>query len=130
MNLSKDETKYLISFLENKSRESAFNISLNGLINNWIYFIGQVIQGYEGCDYEYFNDLSNRDILEELLESAPYSLRDKIKKEIKGWDSKFKSSTYEINKPLLQNKEHWWWFRLPIKLMGQLKMDFKVYKKD
>lgn len=94
------------------------NKSLNMLIQQWLYFVREVQRGYDLSIYEYTNDLTVRDILQDILEKISTDGRVAIISRLQPIDETFRASTMEIQKPLLAipvPSERWWWYRAPIK---------------
>jgi len=128
LDLCSDEIRMLEAILSLLSERTQHSLSLDNLIEKWRRFVIETEQGYEDSIYEYTNDLSIRDILEEVLLYAPQSLRGKLAKEIEIWDIRFQKATVEAEKPLVSRLScnlPWWWFRIPKKLAGELEADLR-----
>jgi len=67
----------------------------------WCSFVERVERGYSDSIYEYTNDLSSRDLLEELLAKAPESAKAKLTRFI----------------------HPSWWFGVPRIVGGELEAD-------
>jgi hypothetical protein len=124
LSLEEEELRALEAILSPLSQRAKHPLSLNGLLQRWRSFVVQVEQGYEDSIYEYMNDLSVRDILEEIVLKAPYTLRCKLVELLRAWDERFYDMTREINKPLAQ-KSLPWWSRVPKNLSDELGSDLK-----
>ena len=78
LQLSRDEAQVLAAILAALSKHAHYPLSLSQLLQRWSYFVAQVERGYEGSIYEYTNDLSTRDLLEEILLQVARSLHDRL----------------------------------------------------
>jgi hypothetical protein len=101
--------------------------SLTQLLHKWSHFVAQVERGYEASIYEYTNDLSTRDLLEEIILQAPQTLHDKFIEAVQPWDQRFEKVTWKAKHPVLPvvegNVPCQWWFRVPKHLGKELKAD-------
>ena len=78
--------------------------------------MAQVEKGYEGSIYEHTNDLSTRDVLEEILLKVARSLHAKLINAVQPWDDRLYEATRKITRPLapgLSQDAPAWWFRVP-----------------
>jgi hypothetical protein len=66
LELTPDESRALSEILADLSQRAKYEVSLDRLLSNWVRFVDEVEQGYQDSIYEYTNDLSNRDTLEEI----------------------------------------------------------------
>lgn len=129
LQLSPNENDALAEILASLSERAKRPLSLDTLLDKWSHFVIQVEQGYEDSIYEYTNDLSVRDLLDETLSKVPPSLHEKLVQEIQIWDKRFQEATREVRKPLLSSgtrKLLPWWSRIPKNLRGELKEDLQV----
>ena len=86
----------------------------------------EVKEGYKFSFYEYINDLDTRDFLQKIIDESPHSLKDKLKKTLQSYDGNFMNATKEIAVSIFKDQKretHWWWFRIPKKLEGELLED-------
>lgn len=75
------------------------------------------------------NDLTSRDQADELVKLVPESLKKKIFPFLEEWDSRFKSATNVLKEPIFREDDPpWWWYRIPKKLIGELKDDVEAMK--
>ena len=127
--LSPEEAQELKRLLASLSERAKYPLSLNDLLERWKNFVHQVEQGYQHSIYEYTNDLSTRDLLEEILLGVPSALHDKLANIIAPPDKRFFDSTLEVARPLLQGIDgespNAWWLRVPKKLTEQLEEDLR-----
>lgn len=120
--LTRDEYRELSNILEKWTNSSQKKITLDSLISGWRNFVSSVERGYLSSIYEYTNDLSIRDILEDVMNSTRQSARSKIQEALRPWDESFIKATQQIDKPLLgSSTSSIWWFRIPLKLQGELR---------
>ena len=99
---------------------------MESLLNGWQNVISEVEKGYSLGINDYTNDLTLRDLIEEVLRGCPEDLKEKISLFIKRWDEKFDHLTQKAKRPLLKiDKEFWWWGRIPLNLKDPLKSDLQ-----
>ena len=128
LQLSRDETRMLGAILTSLSERTKYPLSLNSLLQRWEDFVAQVEKGYEGSIYEYTNDLSIRDVLQEILLKVPLSLHDTLLQRVQPWDDRLHEATCTSRRPLAPAVPHdapSWWFRIPKKLATQLENDLR-----
>lgn len=127
--LSSEETKVLNAILVRLSERAQRTLTLNQLLQQWGGFVIQIERGYRDSIYEYANDLSVRDLLEEILIEATQVLREKLTELIQPWDERFYSATQKTQRPVLpgmaQELPRSWWFRVPKNLSGELEEDLR-----
>ena len=129
LRLTSEETRQLEVILDSLSRRAQRRLSLHGLMKKWSRFVEQVEHGYGLSIYEYTNDLSVRCVLEDILLAVPQSLRERLAAELEAWDSRFREATLESERPLFSPASlpsHWWAFRIPRKIEGELKTDLQT----
>jgi len=121
----KPEEQTAISAVEARFSERARHpVTLDSLLAEWKQFVSEVEQGYALFVYEYLNDLTTRDLVEELLDSVPKSLQKKIAISVQPLDARFKAATEPDDDSRLSRyfrvRAKWWWRRIPTKLVGSL----------
>ena len=95
-------------------------------MGQWYGFIISVEKGYTLSIYDYTNDLSLRDLIDELEGQIPESLRKKVISVVDPWDKRFENETNILQQPIHRKKDSpWWWYRIPKKLIGELEEDIK-----
>ncbi|HYZ79082.1 MAG TPA: hypothetical protein VE596_17080 [Gaiellaceae bacterium] len=101
--------------------------TLTGLIGGWREVIDQIEDGYEDNVYEYWNDVSVRDLLDEVLAVVPEgSVRAWVTKEVEELDYRYRRATDEIDRPIFGSGDsRWWWLRVPNVLVGELRDDLE-----
>jgi hypothetical protein len=127
--LSAEESRIVAAALEPLSRRARRPLSLDGLIDRWGCFAVQVEQGYNLTIYDYTDDLSTRDLLEDILNQVPAPLRKRLLAQIEAWDNRFRQATTESERPLRPRRAgapRWWWFRIPKKIDGELGADLRA----
>jgi len=81
--------------------------------------------GYTLSADDYANDVSIRELLQEILEKL--SSNQELLDFVNDQDKYFQSVTKEIENPLLpgldKEKAGWWWFRIPQNPGSQMKKD-------
>ena len=127
--LTPEESDALNAVLQKLSARARHTLTLSGLLQRWQDFVLQVEQGYQDSIYEYTNDLSVRDLLEEVLKECPQTLRKDLMPLIRPWDARFDNATKKTKQPVLphigQESLSWWWFRVPERLGKELKEDLR-----
>lgn len=126
--LSPDEAEALESVLALLSQDTGRRLSLDELLHKWRDVVRHVERGYDGSIYEYTNDLSVRDLLERILISAPQSLREKLLVVLHPWEDRFNGATREVSRPVAPGRVQEafrWWFRIPIRMGGELENDLR-----
>jgi len=113
--LTMQEEQTINLILEGFSGRAKRPLTLEQLIAEWEQFVSTLKKCYPFSIYDYQNDLSIRDLLQEILEQSPSSIREKIIRTVSPLDEQFKQLTYKINSPLLDgiNPRYWWWYRFP-----------------
>lgn len=115
--LSLEEAHALKEILTSLSERAKQPLSLNQLLRQWRDFVVRIERGYKDSIYEYSNELSVRNLLEEILHHVTPSLREELLRLIKPWDERFDKATSEVARPLssksMQGVTHRWWFRIP-----------------
>ncbi|HUP62969.1 MAG TPA: hypothetical protein VNA69_21430 [Thermoanaerobaculia bacterium] len=101
--------------------------SLEGLAELWKSFVREVEQGYSMSIYDYTNDLSIRDILDDVLTRVPLGVQQELKAELESWDDRYRLATKPAVVPILPGPDvvqnpRWW--RIPRVLTGELRDDF------
>lgn len=99
--------------------------TLSGMVEAWHQLVAQIEEGYHDIIEEYWNDLSVRDLLDELLAVIPEgSVRSWVTQEIEQADQRYRDATREVDKPIFGSGEMaWWWRRVPNVLVGELRDD-------
>jgi hypothetical protein len=106
--------------------------TLSGMVEAWRELVAHIEEGYDDIIEEYSNDLSVRDLLDELLAVIPEgSVRSWVTKEIEQADQRYRDATREVDKPIFGSGEMaWWWKRVPIVLVGELRRDLEGTTRD
>ena len=99
--------------------------SLDAMLGRWSAFVTTVERGYEDSIYEYTNDLSVRDRLEEVAAGAGPALRAKLQGALATDDRRFEAATQAADRPLGEFAERApsWWRRVPRRRAGELAED-------
>jgi hypothetical protein len=108
-------------------RHADAGLTLDKVSQDWMRFVAAVESGYDDCIYEYTNDLSLRDILQELSDLLPDALQQKLTRWLQPWDERFRHATQPSQRPLRQEvgRPRWWWSRIPMRMGRQLEDDFR-----
>jgi hypothetical protein len=125
---SKDDFNTISRIISVFTARAGFKITLDGLLADWQNLTHKISIGYDNNIYEYMNDLSVRDLLEELMENVSEELRNKIMELVKASDEAFYNVTVDVPKPLLAkhcSAEAFWWKRIPKILKDELEDDLK-----
>jgi hypothetical protein len=102
--------------------------SLHQLLGRWAEFVRGVERGYDDSIYEYTNDLSVRDSLEELISASSSTLAAKLRGEFAPIDERFTNATEPAKRPLSHAYGDLpsWWRRVPKRREGELAEDLKA----
>lgn len=101
------------------TREAHFSLTLEWLISEWDRFTRAVEAGYRGYGEEYLNDLTARDMLDELMRALPAGDAAVIEAAITDADETYMRATVpddagKIAADFLVDAESgWWWRRFP-----------------
>jgi hypothetical protein len=102
------------------------SVTLDRLIQKWSTFVKEVEDGYKLSIYDYANDLCTRDVLDDLIELVPETVRDDIRATLASWDDRYRLATKHSSAPLLPGDDiagRARWYRVPRVLTGELKDD-------
>jgi len=125
-----EEDNTIETILNSLSNQAIRKLSLNTLLQNWYRFVVEVERGYNDSIYEYTNDLSNRDLIENILLSVQPSLHARLLKAIQPWDERFIKATEAGLRPLVNltsdKLSFFWWSRIPKNLTDELKEDLQA----
>ncbi|HKO57448.1 MAG TPA: hypothetical protein VJ276_16360 [Thermoanaerobaculia bacterium] len=116
--------KVMASF--HRRSQHAVPPTVASLIAEWARFVQEVEVGYACSIYGYTNDLSTRDLLDELIERGPSSLAVEIERELEPWDDRYRVATRPSKRPLLPGPDvadKPRWHRMPRNLHGELLAD-------
>lgn len=126
LHLTRDEAAVVSPILARLSRTAGFPLALNRLLADWAQFVAEVERGYGRGVYDYENDLSVRDLLEQVLTQAPAVTHEKIVAVIRPWDRRFVEATRHA--PSRHDgtdgahagpTDRWWWGRIPRRWDGE-----------
>ncbi len=99
------------------SQRARFPITLESLISDWETLVKEVQEGYPSTVDEYTNDLTARDLLEEVLCSLSEASQRKVAKVIRPLDEHFRTATCPDEDHVLSRyfrvHDGWWWSRIP-----------------
>lgn len=114
--------------MSNEAERGGEDETVRRSLRRWAAFVRQVETGYDDTIYDYTNDLSVRDLLEEQL--APLSPADgeALRAELHPWDQRFEAATRPSIRPVapgVKDRERPWWFRIPLKLSEELASDLR-----
>jgi hypothetical protein len=101
--------------------------SFEKLLEQWQVFVREVEAGYTMSIYDYTNDLSTRDLIEEVLRRTPSSLQAALRAEVEPWDDRYRLATKPSDTPILPGPDvadNPRWRRIPRALIGELRDDF------
>ncbi|MFC5752179.1 hypothetical protein [Actinomadura rugatobispora] len=98
-------------------------------LRTWCLLIRRMEQGWPRTDYymvyEYLNDLTVRDAIEEYLDTMPTGLKEKVRRVVARLDGRYSAVTVDDGgaelagywRPLAEGREcRWWWTRKPQEL--------------
>jgi hypothetical protein len=108
------------------------HVTFIGLLSSWRGLVEQVEEGYDESVYEYANDVDSRRILGRVAESASERPRETLLAWLRPWDERFEAATVRAAAPFHGRPEPdsphaaspWHW-RIPRRLLGELKADLE-----
>lgn len=127
---TKSEEALIKAITQKFSNRAKHKITFEKLIHKWICVVKGVKQGfYPFCIADYANDLSSRELIQKIIDSAPYTTAKKIKYLIKDIDQTYLDFTVSLTTPfqMIQhpNKiEKMLYFRKPKKMNDEFKKEF------
>jgi hypothetical protein len=124
LDLTPEELNELESLLD----AMAYGASLNELVGQWAEFVEGLERGYDDSIYEYTNDLSVRDRLQNLVGASSPALRAKMETAVAPVDQRFGFATEPAARPLRANSGDLpsWWRRVPKRRDGEFADDLKA----
>jgi hypothetical protein len=94
-------------------------VTMETLLANWMSLVAEVERGYAGSIDDYTNDLTSRDLLQDLIRDSQPSLRAKLQEALDPWDERSRQATAHDDGRALSRffdfKDGWWWRRTPTK---------------
>lgn len=115
--LNEHDRHRLQALLDDFSAQAQYPITLNKLLNTWRVFVAHVERGYPAGAYDYDNELSSRDLLQQLIEQGPLALQHELARQLEPWDARFRAATCENTEQCahLERSTYWWRYRVPKK---------------
>jgi hypothetical protein len=107
------------------SERARHPITIEQLVQEWGAFAVEIGTGYKLGIYDYMNDLSHRDMLDEAISRVP-GLAAGLRVALDHADATFRRNTEAApgGLPASRPLGNWWWYRRPIVLVGELAEDF------
>lgn len=105
------------------TREAHFTLTLEWLIGEWDKFARAIGAGYRGYWEEYLNDLTARDLLDEVIRAMPVGDAAVIEQAIKYADQTYMRATKPDDEGRsaasfrVDRDAGWWWRRFPSTLL-------------
>ncbi len=130
--LTENERMEILPITQKMSKGFNQPKTVEGLLKDWVDFVIQCKNGYDDCIEDYTNDLSVRELLQDIIEGVGPKLAKKLESYIGEWDRKFEKATRPISKPLWSIStppkpiETMLYLRIPKKLCGDLKEDLRI----
>ena len=117
---------------ERQAGRVACHVTLTGLLDSWRGLVQEIEEGYEDSVYEYANDVDSRRILERVTAGAPVHSREMLLEWLRPWDERFEAATVRAASPFHGQPDPdspyaaspWHW-RIPRRLVGELKSDLE-----
>jgi hypothetical protein len=108
------------------SADAKMDQSLDTVVAKWQSFVVETESGYKLTIYDYTNDLSARNLIEELMGALSESGRSRLAALVAPIDKRFRKASRRVSKPLLASpRRNWWWWRVPRVLIGPLAQDLR-----
>jgi hypothetical protein len=125
LDLTPDERKELTALLRLIAvSPTTPDPSLHALVKRWSGLVSSVERGYEASIYDYTNDLTVRDSLQNVVLESSESLRSKVKGILEPLDERFREATEPAAQPLSSNEGLFeWWYRVPKMRRGEFADD-------
>lgn len=124
--MTREEFEYVGHILAEYSERANYPITLDALLTSWKDFVLEVESGYSYSIYEYFNDLSTRNILQEIIERLNDSLGSRIEGVIRSYDERFMTASEPAVKSLYPDKNtetSLWFERIPVSRGQEFEQD-------
>lgn len=111
----------------------ARHVTLMGLLGSWTDLVEAVEIGYEDSVYEYANDVDSRAILDRVAASAAPDAREALVRWLQPLDERYETATSRAAAPFRGSAapsdphaaSDWHW-RIPRRLVGELKTDLQA----
>lgn len=96
-------------------------------VRGWADLVTEVEAEYALPDYEYINDVSIRDLLDDLVRGAPDDVGGRLREMLSPVDERFVRATRPIDAPLIEDAAPgaFWWRRVPLRLNVELEADLR-----
>ena len=115
------------AYAERAKKVDADGVTFTNFLEKLERFNQEVEDGYSLTIDDYTNDLSQRDMFEEIKNQSQNDVRPKLIAFLQKWDERFIQNTREIDRPIIGDREDtkkgWWFYRIPQKLTSSLKSD-------
>jgi AcrR family transcriptional regulator len=120
LSLSTDEVEFIRQFFAGYR-----HAELEHYLRHWVELITEIEEGgYKLNLDDYSNDIFVRETIEDVIECAPETLRQKLIESLRPWDERFRAATF-VTEKFKSPFEGEWWYRLPKKAKGELADDFR-----
>ena len=128
---TEEELTELFTALESKQERPTAE-SFEKWISRWEGFVREVeeLPGYRHLTYEFFNDISIREILFESLQILRPQLRSKAEAVLQPLDERFLKATQRVEKAPFWDgidPSRWWNFCLPKRLSPEAREEWESY---
>ncbi|MBI4422096.1 MAG: hypothetical protein HY554_00120 [Elusimicrobia bacterium] len=102
-------------------------VHYDALLSQWRSFVAEVERGYSWTLYEYQNDLSVRDQIDEILKALPASMRHQLSAPLAEADRRFEDATAPCARPVIRGERRLgaWYRRVPKRAVGELEDDLR-----
>jgi hypothetical protein len=123
------EDRHVVEQVVARVRKSRRRWTIEEIIAQWSRFTAKVETGDDERSTvdDYTHWLSYRDIIQEVLDAAPYPLGAKLVVIVEPIDRRFAQATRpdpdDILSQFYDHGNGWWWRRLPVRVRGQLAVD-------
>jgi hypothetical protein len=132
LDLDDSDRQVLNDILHSLGLRGRKTFTLDGLVTKWQNFVGRVERGYDDNLYEYTNDLSLRDLLDEIERGGTPAVAGLVADKIGASDARFREATSSRDTPLRRQParitHRWWWSRVPRRLVGELADDLREHQ--
>jgi len=125
MTWNRKEQDALKGAIDKLSGRLGQKVRYDSLLSKWRAFVAEVERGYGWTLYDYQNDLSVRDEIDQVLRAVPASVRRQLSEPLAEADRMFERATEASTRSILRGRvrEGAWYRRVPKVRVGELKSD-------
>src|SRR6266853_5852883 len=123
LNLNDSDRQIVSTILTGySSGSSKSRLTLEHLLAQWTRIAERMQSLYDMSLNDFLNDVSTRDVLQELIERLSHTSRTRLAAMLEPIDATFKSGTVEV---AYLKGDHWWNHRLPARMGDEMSQQAK-----